>query len=696
MTWLATAVFTQAAPPSGLKPDGVLAFVLLDLAIILLAARLVGGLFKRMGQPRVVGEIVAGVLLGPTLLGPKLFAWTGSWDYLQCDVSLTGPGTPPSAAESITWCLFPQQARGVLGILGQLALVFFMFLVGLELDFDLLKGRTKGILMVAIGAVAVPIGLAFLVGPVLYDEKWVGNVDGALASRSSFTLFLAAMLAVTAFPVMARILQEKGLTQTTMGSVGVAAAAVVTVLMFLAVAVAAGVASDQGPSSLAMKFVVTAVYIAVLFLVVRPALVPLGRRFEAHGLTPDVFALVLVVLLASAYAAHKIGINVIVGGFLAGAILPARVALFRDLAARLSDFTAIFLLPVFLAFSGLNTDFTTLGASFVVGILVFLVAGVVGKWLGSAVFARAGGLSWAEGNVIGILMNCRGLLVLVVALIGFQLGIISPQLQVGGVVMALVTTAMTGPLFDTFSKRLPREAPKPLTDVPAAPPDAYRVVAALDSLDHAPAVVHAAYRLVGDRRPAEVDLVRPFTLRSDHEILIGINDTALEIERSLRALKMLRQLAPPGVVVMPFSSATTDPASEHLRVAEAREADLIVVGVDGRGEDVARRLASKATCPVVVYHLGSLDGEGVAGGPVTVVGTPSPTASALAAQLALAAGTSVEEVPAGDAGAVADAGRRSFALVVSGGPVGGGRNGAAGAPDTDCPVFVVHEALAPV
>jgi Kef-type K+ transport system membrane component KefB len=690
MGWSGWVVLGQAAPPAGLTADAVLAFVLLDLVIILAAARLVGGLFRRVGQPRVVGEIVAGVLLGPTLLGPKLFTWTSSWQYLQCDASLSAPSTPPAAAESVTWCLFPQQARGVLGILGQLALVFFMFLVGLELDFGLLRGRGRAIGLVSVGAVAVPVGLAFLVGPLLYDAKWVGAPDGTLASQSSFTLFLAAMLAVTAFPVMARILQEKGLTQSAMGSVGVAAAAVVTVLMFLAVAVAAGVASHQGPSSLALKFVVTAIYLAVLFLVVRPALVPLGRRYEERGLSADVFALILVVLLASAYAAHKIGVNVIVGGFLAGAILPARVALFRDMAARLADFTAIFLLPVFLAFSGLNTDFTTLGVSFVAGIALFLVAGVVGKWLGSAVFARAGGLSWAEGNVIGILMNCRGLLVLVVALIGFQLGIISPQMQVGGVVMALVTTAMTGPLFDAFAARMPREAPKPLADVAGAPPDAFRVVAALDNLDHAPAVVHAAYRLVGDRRPAEVDLVRPFSLRSDHEILIGINDTALEIERSLRALRMLRQLAPPGVTVVPFSSATTDPASEHLRVATSREADVIVVGVNGRGRDVVGRLTRRAGCPVVAYHLGTLDGEGVAGGPVTIVGPPSPAVTEVAGQLALGTGSVVEQVGDGDTAAVVEAGRRSAAIVAA-----AGTQALAGQEDDfGCPVYVVHEALA--
>lgn len=439
-----------------LKPDAVLAFVLIDIVIILVMARLVGGLFVRIGQPRVVGEIVAGILLGPTLLGPKLFAWTEPWGALDCTTSIQA--APPGTKPSITACVFPTQARGVLGLLGQIALVFFMFLVGLELDFDRLKGRATGIALVAFGAVAVPVGLGFVIGPLLYDEKWVFRGPDGLASKSSFTLFVAAMLSVTAFPVMARILQEKRLTQTLMGSIAVAAAAVVTVLMFLVVAVASGVARDQSSTDIALKFVYAGLFIAVMFLVVRPLLARLGAAYESRGdLSSEMFAIVVVVLFASAFVANRIGINVIVGGFVAGAVLPARVALFRDLSARLAEVTGVVLLPIFLAFSGLNTDFTQLGVSFVGGILIFLAAGIIGKWLGSAVFARIGGLNWTEGNAIGVLMNCRGLLVLVVALIGFEQQIISAPMQVAGVVMALITTMMTAPLFDRFYEKLPQD-----------------------------------------------------------------------------------------------------------------------------------------------------------------------------------------------------------------------------------------------
>lgn len=463
-----TAVVAQAtdAVPSfttGLPASFVLGFVLLDIAIILVVARLVGKLATKVGQPRVVGEIIAGILLGPSLLGATVFQWDDSPDVLHCDVTRAwpNPGTPLAKLEtfvprpeSITECLFPGQARGVLSILGQLALLFFMFLVGLELNYALLKGKVKGILTVAIGVVAIPVALGFALLPVLHDAKFAAvsaDTGDFVATKAGFALFVGAMMAVTAFPVMARILQEKGLTSSTMGAIGVAAAAVVTILMFVLVAVADGVSKDKEAGDLSKVFIGTIIYLLVMAFVVRPLLQrTIGAAHARNGFSIDMFAAIIIVAFVSAYAADRIGINVIVGGFMAGAVMPAREPLFREMSSRLQDLTATILLPIFLAFSGLNTDFTKLGWSWLPGLAVLLVAAIAAKWAGGAVAARAAGLSWAEGNVLGILMNCRGLLVLVVALLAKQGGFITDQLQVGGVLIALVTTAMTGPLFDKF------------------------------------------------------------------------------------------------------------------------------------------------------------------------------------------------------------------------------------------------------
>lgn len=448
-----------------LKPldaGAVVGFVLLDLLIIIVAARIVGGLFRRMGQPRVVGEIVAGVLLGPTLLGPTLWKNFQAPSWLHCDrgLVLAAEGTLASP----TQCLFPTQARGILGAIGQIALLIFMFLVGLELDVSRLKGKVLGVVLVGIGVVVLPVGLGFAVAPMMAGDIF----KPADATVLGFTLFVGAMMAVTAFPVMARILQEKGLTTTPMGIIGISAAAVTTIAMFLVVASAASIAGGGSSSGLALKIGLSFVYLAVMFLVVRPALEPMGRKFTAGGMDGGVFATIFMVLLASSYVAHQLGINVIVGGFIAGMVLPARAPMFAAMSERLSEVTGTVLLPVFLAFSGLGTDFTKLSAAALPGLAVFLVAGIVSKWAGGAVFARVGGLSWQEGNVLGILMNCRGLLVLVVSLVGVQQGVITPVMQLGGVLMALITTAMTGPLFDKFSAKL---APVPaVASAPAKPP----------------------------------------------------------------------------------------------------------------------------------------------------------------------------------------------------------------------------------
>lgn len=438
-----------------LPSDLVLAFVLVDIAVILVAAEVLGRCARRIGQPTVVGHIVAGVLLGPTLLGPVLFTWGDPWSALHCDESLAATGAEPSIGN----CLFPPQARSALGVIGQVALILYMFQVGLELDYTRIRGKGRAIITVAVGVTVIPLLLGLAIAPVLYDAKFVGGFGGPdQPSRLAFGLMVGAMLAVTAFPVMAHMLQEKGLSRSTMGSVGISSTAVLSVLMFLAVATAAGVAREESPAQLGLRFVIAGLFIGFLFLVVRRALAPMGRELEATGeLTTSMIGVIFIVLFAAAYAADRIGINVIPGAFLVGAILPAREVMFREMNIRLRDLTIVVLLPIFLAFSGLNTDFTKLGASFLVGIALFLVAGIAGKWAGGAVSARAGGLSWPEGNVLGVLMNCRGLLVLVVALIALNEGVITAPLQVGSVLMALVTTMMTGPLFDRFSKRIPGE-----------------------------------------------------------------------------------------------------------------------------------------------------------------------------------------------------------------------------------------------
>jgi hypothetical protein len=349
------------------------------------------------------------------------------------------------------------------------------------------------------------------------------------------------------------------------------------VLMFLLVSVAVGVSGGEGVGPIARTFVYAAVYLALMGTVVRRALEPVGRRYEAAGrLTADTFAVVLLVVLASAYAAHQIGINVIVGAFVAGAVLPARERLFRDLSARLADLTGILLLPVFLAFSGLNTDFTVLRPEHVPGLLVFLAAAIASKWVGGAVSARAAGLGWAEGNVLGVLMNCRGLLVLVVALLGVNNGVITPVMQVGAVLVALVTTMMTGPLFDVLIRRVP--AVPAAEAEPALPrtPGRARLLAVVSDPRDAAVVVDVAYRIAAARDPADVVLVRGVVPAANGDPVEDSARDAAEVERTARTAAVLAPLAPAGTALVAHTFLSPNAVDDVLALAGS--ADVTVVG----------------------------------------------------------------------------------------------------------------------
>lgn len=418
--------------------------MLLDLALIVIAARLVGAAFVRAGQPRVIGEIVAGILLGPTLLGATLWGGFSAPEWMGCTEALTA--APPGTVESPTWCLFPAQVRPIINGIGQIGLLLFMFLTGLEFDRERI-GRRLGqrVFAVGVGVVAIPLALGLLIGPALSSGvfKPAGTSDGA------FALFVGALLSVTAFPVMARILEERGLTQTRFGTMAMAAAALCTVLMFMTFAAAASVAIGASAGEMSVQAVsIVGFLVFTLFLIPR-LLTRLCRPYVEGGpLDSTMFAIVLTVILVLGYASHELGLSVVVGGFVGGVAMPARSRLLVDMNTQLGLLTRTVLLPVFLAFAGLAADFTALSGEALGGIALLVVTGIAAKWAGGAFVSRLAGISWQEGRMLGVLMNCRGLLPLVVALQGIEAGIATPAVMGAAIILALVTTAMTGPAFD--------------------------------------------------------------------------------------------------------------------------------------------------------------------------------------------------------------------------------------------------------
>jgi Kef-type K+ transport system membrane component KefB len=446
-------------PPHVLPPPDAFAFILGDLALIMLAARVVGGLFVRFQQPRVVGEIVAGILIGPTVLGGHL-------------ASAALPGKPAVNGIGLVNRIYPLQAFSFLNYVGLVGLVFYMFLVGLELNTRLLRGKTGPIAVPSVAVVGVPVALGFLAFTVMHGPKW----QPAGISDGTFALFLGAGLAVTAFPVMARILQEKDLLKTKMGAIGIGSATVVTVLMFLVIAAASASANHAGIGrSVGLKALFSVALMAGLLLIVRPLMGFMAKRWRPGQPIGDAVGVMLMFALATALAADRIGINSLVGGFLFGVIVPRDNGLADAVRDRLMDTAVVFFLPVFLAVSGLRTDLRLLKPGLLTGLLFFLLLMVVGKWFVGYLGGRVVGLSSDDANVLGSLLNCRGLLILVVGLIGLQLGVITQATQAVFVVGAIVTTLMTGPMVDFFlNRRARREGPEE-----EATPDAGAAVPAL-------------------------------------------------------------------------------------------------------------------------------------------------------------------------------------------------------------------------
>ncbi len=413
----------------------VIAYVLADLVLILVAARVLGRAAAALGQPSVVGEIAAGILIGPTLLGGHVA--TGS---------TTGTGLVDR--------IYPPEAFAFLELIGQIGLVLFMFLVGVELDRRLLRGRRRQIVLVAIATAAAPIAVGFAAAPLFDGPTWHPAGVGDL----TFALFLAAGFAATALPVLARLLQEKGLMATSVGVTTVGVAGVVTVVAFMLVA--AGTASADGGDvrrEVAVRLALAVALIVVLLVVVRPLLRWALGRIDVARNVGSVLTALLALALASGLAADRIGVNALIGGLLFGLAVPVAGGLGDLVLARLQDMVGLMLMPVFFAVSGLVTDLRVLDVEAIPGLLLFVVLLIAGKWGPAYLAARATGLAGAEANTIGVLLSCGGILVLVVGLIGLQMAVITPALHSAFVLSAIVTLVMAGPLSDRFLASAPRE-----------------------------------------------------------------------------------------------------------------------------------------------------------------------------------------------------------------------------------------------
>ena len=409
--------------PAGASDHGVLT-LFLQIGLILAVSRAAGLLFRKIGQPQVVGEMAAGILLGPSLLGwvsPQIFA-----------------------------TVFPSSSLGTLGALSQIGLVLFMFQVGLELDVKELKSQGHAAILTSHAGIVVPFALGTVLAYFLYPM-----LSNDAVSFTGFALFMGSAMSMTAFPVLARILSERGLTRTRVGTIAIGSAAVgdVTGWCILAYIVVL-FRAQQDTISPWVTFGGAILYVIVMTVGLRRLTPWFERSFHRHGrLSEDAFALMVLIMLASALVTQVIGIHLLFGAFLAGAVMPKSHNLVRYILHRLESLTTVVLLPLFFAASGLRTTVGKIRGRglWICAALVIGVA-VAGKLGGAWIAARVAGFNTHDSLALGVLMNTRGLMELVVLNIGVDLGVISQTVFSIMVLMALATTFMTTPLLALFYK----------------------------------------------------------------------------------------------------------------------------------------------------------------------------------------------------------------------------------------------------
>ncbi|OLA95375.1 MAG: cation/H(+) antiporter, partial [Candidatus Rokubacteria bacterium 13_2_20CM_69_15_2] len=508
----------RGAPPGRLmSPERLLSVITVDILVILVVSRLLGVALRAIGQPQVMGEVIGGILLGPSLLG---------W-----------------AAPAVSAALFPPAVLPYLRVLSEYGIVFFMFLVGLELDPALMRGRGRAAVVTSHSSILTPFALGIVLAAWLYHEHAPHGVRFL-----SFALFMGASMSITAFPVLARILTERDLLKTKVGAVTIVCAAVddVTAWCLLAFVVAVVGKADLGGAGRTLVLVLA--YVAAMLVLVRPLLRRLSAMVDRSGrLSQNMVAIVFLLVLASAFATDTIGIHAIFGGFMMGAIMPKDALFTRELVDKIEDFAVVFLLPIYFAYTGLRTQIGLLDEPRL-WLECGLVVGVatLGKFGGSALAARVTGLGWREACALGVLMNTRGLMELIILNIGYDLGVLSPALFAMMVLMA---------------------------ELAAAPTTARGVLAAVALPSSGPLLVDVAAALAEN---AESPLYVIHLERPPERGMLGVGVAAASNSTALAPT--LAHANARGLGVRPLQFLSRSPADDIRDVARAKGAGLVVMG----------------------------------------------------------------------------------------------------------------------
>lgn len=396
--------------------------LLLQVLTIIAVSRLFGLIFKKMGQPMVIGEIIAGIALGPSLLGLYL----------------------PEVAEFI----FPNHSLSNLQVLSQIGLILFMFIVGMELNLNVLKTKAHEAIVISHASIIIPFTLGAGLAYFIYSDFAPEGVE-----FTSFGLFIGISLSITAFPVLARIIQERGMQRSRVGAIAITCAAADDITAWCLLAAVIAIVKAGSFVSSIFTILLAVGYVALMLKVVRPFLIKIGEKHEnKKRLSTSSTAIFFLVLLLSAYTTEIIGIHALFGAFMAGTVMPSDEKFRSVFVEKIESVTLVLLLPLFFVITGLRTEIGLLDSKYlwaVTGFIIFVA--VLGKFGGSTFAAKFVGQSWKDSLSIGALMNTRGLMELVVLNIGYDLGVLNAEIFAMMVIMALVTTFMTGPMLNLIN-----------------------------------------------------------------------------------------------------------------------------------------------------------------------------------------------------------------------------------------------------
>lgn len=401
---------------------------LIQLIIIIITSRVFGYFFKKIGQPTVMGEILAGIFLGPSILG-TIFP-----EYLQA--------------------IFPPGSLDTMRILSQIGLILFMFVVGMELDLDILKTKARTAVTISNASIIIPFSLGVMLAYFLHDYYAPKDVP-----FYAFALFMGIAMSITAFPVLARIIRERSLRDKRIEAIAMTSAAINDVTGWVALAFVIAIIKAHSFSNSVYTLLATVGYMIAMVFIVRPLMNKLAKAKENNFVKQSIVAIIFIVMLLSSLCTELIGVHALFGAFMAGVIMPQEWHFRQIITDKVEDVALILLLPLFFVITGLRTHINTVNTPILWAVTLLIIAiAVLGKLGGSAVAAKMTGENNYNSLSIGVLMNTRGLMELVILNIGYDLNILSEEIFTMMVIMALVTTFMTSPLLSLLDKYYHRKA----------------------------------------------------------------------------------------------------------------------------------------------------------------------------------------------------------------------------------------------